>query len=439
MDVFLSYASEERALAERVCRVLETEGHDVFFDRDDLGGGDAFGERIRNAIAGADVLVYLISRASVAPRSYALTELTIAGALSKRRRPALLPVRTDDTPIDAVPAALRAYTILEPQGDVPAEIAHAVDRLRAQRRQRRIVTGVAAGVAAVVVAGVVALLVPPDGSTPGTSSSGPRVAASPSPDAAAVPATPSAQPPAPESAASNAAARPPVAETMAAPAGTPDPIEALNDAILRRTPPERHVTVTGMPGADGWSAVLILADRTASKISYRLDGDSRFTDTGTTGIPNVMTGEPMPNTTVQITGDFWKRRRIGVKYRDAKGVEHGEYQVDFDPRAQFLRFSKQALATVAWVSFQMQPSGETAAYFTTLLSFKPAFTRIRYSFDGAALDQAWPFTVNRAERWPPRMGDEPLFITVPPAAKFITVGLTFVDGSTETRRFDVTR
>ena len=152
MDVFLSYASEERALAERVCRVLETEGHDVFFDRDDLGGGDAFGERIRTAIAGADVLVYLVSRFSVASRSYALTELAIVTTLSRRRRPAILPVRTDDTPIDAVPATLRAYTILEPQGDGPAEIAHAIARLQTQKRQRqRQLTLGAAGVLAAAV------------------------------------------------------------------------------------------------------------------------------------------------------------------------------------------------------------------------------------------------------------------------------------------------
>ena len=57
MRAFVTYASADRALAERVCRVLETEGHDVFFDRDDLHGGDAFGERIRSAIERSHLLV----------------------------------------------------------------------------------------------------------------------------------------------------------------------------------------------------------------------------------------------------------------------------------------------------------------------------------------------------------------------------------------------
>jgi hypothetical protein len=216
MDVFLSYASEERALAERVCRVLETEGHNVFFDRDDLGGGDAFGERIRKAVASANVLVYLISRSSVASPSYALTELAIAAALSKRRRPAILPVLTDDTPIDSVPPTLRAYTILEPRGDAPAEIAHAVDRLRQERKQAWVPVAVGGAVVLLVAAGIYAV-------------AGRR-------------ASPESEPP---------------KETGGDTQPPRDPVEELNAAILKRTPPERRVTLTGMPGNEGWLAVLV--------------------------------------------------------------------------------------------------------------------------------------------------------------------------------------
>ena len=226
---------------------------------------------------------------------------------------------------------------------------------------------------------------------------------------------------------------------MAAAAGAPDPVDALNDAILRRTPPERRVMVTGMPGNDGWSAVLILADRTASKVFYRLEGESAFADTGSSAFPNPMTGEPMPNTTIRLPGAFWQRRTIAVKYRDAKGVEHGEYQVDFDPRVEFLKFTRQALGSVGWVTLQEQSPGKTLAYFTTLLSFKAAFKEIRYSLDSAALDLTYPFRVDPSQGWPARMDEDQLFITIPPATKFVTVGLVYVDGTMDTRRFDVPR
>ena len=396
MDVFLSYASEERALAERVCRVLEAEGHEVFFDRDDLGGGDAFGQRIRGAIASSDVLVYLISRSSVQARSYALTELAIASELAKGRRPAILPVLTDDTPIDGVPPVLRAYTILEPQGDAPAEIALAVDRLRKQRTQKQLRLAGLAAVAVLAVGGALWAIV-----------AGRPVSA-------------------PEDA----------TNTVEEAAPPRDPVEELNAAILNRTPPERRVTLTGMPGNDGWTAVLILADRTATQVAYRLDGAGAFTNTGSTNITNPMTGAPLPSTTIRLPGAFWQRRTVAVKYTDAKGQEHGPYDVDFDPRAQLLQFTKQALGNVAWVTFQDQEPGKRIVYFTTLLSFKAVLQEIRYSFDGDTLDRAWPFAVRDGETWPARMDADQLFVPVPPRTRFVAVKILYTDGSTDTRRFD---
>jgi hypothetical protein len=398
VDIFLSYASEERALAERVCRVLETEGHDVFFDREDLGGGDAFGERIRAAMAAADVLVYLISRSSVASKSYALTELSIATSLPARRRPAVLPVLTDDTPIDSVPAALRAQTILEPQGDTPAEIAAAIDRIGKRKRQRQLTLGAVATLIVALAAGGYAglrWLKKPLGAT------------------------------AAETTGSDATS------TTAA-----DPVEAFNEAVLKRTPPDKRVTLTGMPGNNGWTAVLVLADLGANKVSYRLDDDPTFTDTGSSGIINTMTGQPRPNTTIRIPGEFWKPRRVAVKYTDAKGVEQGPYDLAFDPRTQFLQFTKQALSSIEWVTFTDGADGEKVVYFTTLISFKAALEEIRYSFDSAAVDTVWPFTVDPSEGWPPKFTDEPLSAPVPRSVRFITVKVTYTDGSSDTQRVD---
>ena len=410
MDVFLSYASEQRPLAERVCRVLEAEGHDVFFDREDLGGGDAFGQRIRSAVARADVLVYLISRSSVAPKSYALTELSIATGLPKRNRPAVLPVLTDDTPIDAVPAALRAYTILEPQGDSPAEIAVAVDRLGRQSRQRHLIVGASAGIAVALAAGVYA------GVRWFTSSSTPDATTT----LKATDPVPSGGPSATE-------------------AETRDPVDAFNEAVLKRTPADKLVTLTAMPGNSGWTAVLTLADLAATQVSYRLDGEREFTNTGSTGIINTMTGQPRPNTTIRIPGEFWRSRVLEVKYTDGKAVEHGPYRLNFDPRAEFLRFTKQVLATIDWVTFSELGPDQPIVHFGTLVSYKGAFKEVRYSLDNATLDKKWPLKVDPSEGWPPKYDDEQLYVAVPPATTFITVRVVYTDGSMDTRRVDAPR
>ena len=122
MRVFLSYASEQRPLAERTCRVLESEGSEVFFDRDDLKAGDAYGERIRAAMMRSHVIVFFVSRYSIAP-GYALTELAIVQSISARRRPRMLPVLTEPLNLETLPPFLKPLSLLEPEGDLSAEVA----------------------------------------------------------------------------------------------------------------------------------------------------------------------------------------------------------------------------------------------------------------------------------------------------------------------------
>ena len=75
MKLFLSYPSAERTTADRLALALEGEGHEVFFDRSDLAAGDAFHQRLREAIQSADAMVCLVTPAAVAPGSYTLAEL----------------------------------------------------------------------------------------------------------------------------------------------------------------------------------------------------------------------------------------------------------------------------------------------------------------------------------------------------------------------------
>jgi hypothetical protein len=61
MDIFISYASEQRATAEEIALALRAEGHEPFFDRSELPEGDAYNARIREAIRGCDLLIFLVS------------------------------------------------------------------------------------------------------------------------------------------------------------------------------------------------------------------------------------------------------------------------------------------------------------------------------------------------------------------------------------------
>jgi hypothetical protein len=153
MRVFVSYASEQRDLAKRLTLGLEDAGHDVFFDRDDLPAGETYDDRIRAALLRADLFVFLVTRDALRPGAYSLTELALAESRWPHPAGRVLPVMADDTPIEHVPAYLRAVSILVPRGDCVAETLDAVARLARERRvamRRRLL--VAAGVVAAAAA-----------------------------------------------------------------------------------------------------------------------------------------------------------------------------------------------------------------------------------------------------------------------------------------------
>jgi hypothetical protein len=131
VKIFLSYATEIRDRAESVNAALLAAGHDVFFDREDLPAGQGYDDRIRGAIEGSDLFLFLISPAAVVAGHYTRTELKIA----RRRWPDpaghVLPVMVTPTPFGELPAYLGSVTILVPEGNLAAEVVLAVSDLAA--------------------------------------------------------------------------------------------------------------------------------------------------------------------------------------------------------------------------------------------------------------------------------------------------------------------
>lgn len=135
MRIFLSHASENRARAEEIALALEAGGHDVFFDRHDLTGGEDYHSVIRQRIRAADLFIFLISPHSVAERGYSLSELKLARERWPRAGDGVLPVMLEPTELETIPAYLRSVTFFQPEGNAAAEIAaHLAGRRRRRRR-----------------------------------------------------------------------------------------------------------------------------------------------------------------------------------------------------------------------------------------------------------------------------------------------------------------
>jgi TolB-like protein len=60
-SVFISYASEDRAAARRLRDTLDAAGIDVWYDENELGGGDAWDQKIRRQIRECDYFMALVS------------------------------------------------------------------------------------------------------------------------------------------------------------------------------------------------------------------------------------------------------------------------------------------------------------------------------------------------------------------------------------------
>jgi hypothetical protein len=122
VNVFLSYAAEDREFAESLQLALAGAGHDVFFDRESLPAGAEFHTRIRQAIERSDLFVFLVSPESVARGSYCRTELKFARDRWPHPAGGVLPVMARVTDFATIPAYLREVTIEQPEGNAAAEV-----------------------------------------------------------------------------------------------------------------------------------------------------------------------------------------------------------------------------------------------------------------------------------------------------------------------------
>lgn len=136
--VFLSYASEDVEAAERIASALRREGVEVWFDKSELRGGDAWDRQIRKQIHNCALFIPIISVTTQGRlEGYFRREWRLAVDRTHDMadgKPFLVPVVIDDTNDRAaeVPDAFRAVQWSRvPAGETPPEFVERVSRLLA--------------------------------------------------------------------------------------------------------------------------------------------------------------------------------------------------------------------------------------------------------------------------------------------------------------------
>jgi TIR domain-containing protein len=143
--IFLSYASDDLAAAERIKTALEAAGVEVWFDKRRLEAGDDWDQKIRRNVDNCSLFVPIVSRATESRlegyfrREWARAVDRALGIAEEV--PFIVPVSIDDTPAYTakVPERFKRsqFTPL-PGGQVPGEFAERLKQLVRDfhRRQR---------------------------------------------------------------------------------------------------------------------------------------------------------------------------------------------------------------------------------------------------------------------------------------------------------------
>ena len=429
MDIFISYSSHDAQLAEQLVYRLRSDGHSVFFDRQSLPPGEAYDQRIREAIEACDRFVFLVSPASIAPGSYALSELSMA----RERWPSpvgrVLPVEVGAIDYDLLPPYLGAVTVFRTGGDLVAELVALISGQRRRRLRRGWLVGTLALLALAVVAGGAWWMVDPrppavTAALPSAPASavGPTPTPTPTPTPAPAPAPPPAPPPAPSTATATATA------TAPAPAALAEPVRLI-----------------GMLGNTGWTITLdIVGEARPREVFVRWAGEADFRSTGLAQVRDPRTGLAQPNLQIESEVDPaapLAPRRLEVRFDDITGRSHGPFATRFDPQAQVVAWTRQVLDSTAsaWIAFREYPAGHRLVYFTHLLAYKNGLREIRYSVDDASLSKALRFKPDWSGPGAPRLAEgEPIMVEIAMAARFVEVQLVLADGSVlPARRFTV--
>jgi hypothetical protein len=120
--VFISYANEQATVAEEIAHAIRSRWVEVFLDRHSLPGGDAYDQKIHDAVNASSLLIFLVSPESVKPGKYALTELKFAEKKWADPSKRVLPVEVVPTELHRIPKYLAKLTILKPGGNIAAEV-----------------------------------------------------------------------------------------------------------------------------------------------------------------------------------------------------------------------------------------------------------------------------------------------------------------------------
>jgi hypothetical protein len=142
-QVFICHTAKHSTVASQIAASLRGRGYKVFLDQETLQEGHAYDLRIEKEVKKSSAFVFLLSPEAVEPGRYTLTELKFAQRKWPHPDKAVLPVQVEKVDLHAIPDYLKAVTILEPKGNLAAEVGSAIASFVPVRSRIKIFAAVA--------------------------------------------------------------------------------------------------------------------------------------------------------------------------------------------------------------------------------------------------------------------------------------------------------
>jgi hypothetical protein len=177
----------------------------------------------------------------------------------------------------------------------------------------------------------------------------------------------------------------------------------------------------------GWTVVFSIADPTLG-ISWRIGHSGEFRETGFLDAFDPRTRKRMANTSIELPPDQ-PATTIELRYIDASGDMQGPFPIKFDPEAALIHDQRKILDMTAtsWLAFGGY-SGPLV-YYTHLMSYRCAIREARIGIDTAVPDRVLnmpPCDLRDPSAIP---HDVQPYLRISPATQFVSVELTYRDGS----------
>jgi hypothetical protein len=195
------------------------------------------------------------------------------------------------------------------------------------------------------------------------------------------------------------------------------------------------VTMSVMRSNTDWMVTLGMAE-IPREVFYKLSSEDTFRSLGLTDATNPATGLKMPNMYFSLKSSTPKTS-IQVKYTDIGNEMRGPFTLEFDPDKALVDAQRKILDLTknGWISFR-DFDGQLLVYFTPLLSSRCALKQVTYGVNSTATPSTFELPACNPKD-PYSIGDGKVYVTVPGNSQYVTVQLTYADGSkSEAVRFD---